>query len=157
MKVSCNSDGRMFLEVEDDEDWKILRGITHDALSSDMPLSERLASLMTNPEMAGDWQEYVLPELEEGFREDLKKVAAAVSNAHVAAKGEVGLLEISPHDRILWYGALNQARLAIEDCQCFGADAPLDPQLLSPQRRRPYLRSQFYAALQSLLLDLGLG
>jgi hypothetical protein len=60
---------------------------------------------------------------------------------------------IEPDDAFQWYGALNQARLALEDLHHFGPEDQVAIGELSPASRSAFFRSHFYLALQSLLLD----
>ena len=60
---------------------------------------------------------------------------------------------ITREDGFSWYSALNQARLALEEKYHFGPGEEIEPGNLPIESRTSFLRSQFYCALQSLLLD----
>jgi hypothetical protein len=141
------------IDIEDDGDWKVLMGITHDALSCDESLGRRMGNLITDDEVAPDWEEYIIPDLEETFQGELSHVATAVAAARVECGGGAGLLWITPGDAAQWYGALNQARLALEEIHHFGPGEKINSAALQPNSRNAFLRSQFYCAVQSLLLE----
>ena len=156
MKILLTQDGGLRIEVEDPDDWRLLKGITHDAVSCDEKLASRLGNLVTDPDVAPDWQEYIVPDLDEGFSSDLFAVASAIAAARFNAAGAAGTLWI-PCDQVFpWYSALNQARLALEQRFQFGPGPAVDPARLPPAHRAAFLRSQFYCAIQSLLLELGM-
>lgn len=153
MKILPTLEGGLRIDIEDDGDWKVLQGITHDALSCDESLSNRMGSLITDADLAPDWKEYIIPDLEESFQGELSHVSTVVAAAHVECGGGSGPLWITRDDAQLWYGALNQARLALEDIHRFGPGGKLYPNALPANSHNAYLRSQFYCAVQSLLLE----
>jgi hypothetical protein len=69
------------------------------------------------------------------------------------ADGGEGSVWISKADGFIWYGALNQARLSIEDEHHFGPRDYVDVEDLPPPVKSAFIRAQFYLGLQSLLLD----
>lgn len=153
MKILRTLEGGLRVDTEDAEDWILLMGITHDAVSCDRNLAERLGGLVTDQELADDWREFIIPDLEETFQTDLAHVASAVSAAQLEATGGAGHLWITRDEAMTWYSALNQARLAIEEIHRFGPGERIRPETLTPDQQAAFLRSQFYCALQSLLLD----
>jgi hypothetical protein len=153
MKIMPTLEGGLRIDIEDDGDWKVLLGITHDALSCDESLGRRMGNLITDEEVAPDWEEYIIPDLDESFQGELSHVATAVAAARVECGGGAGLLWITPRDALPWYGALNQARLALEELHHFGQGEKLDLAALPAPSRNAFLRSQFYCAMQSLLLE----
>ena len=153
MKVMTTLEGGLRVECEDEGDWKLLQYITHDALGCDENLARRLARLIEDQDVAGDWHDFILPELEEGFHADLTHVATAIASARVECGGSAGPLWITRDDALRWYSALNQARLALEEIHHFGPAEDLHPDELPPSKRNTFLRSQFYCAIQSLLLE----
>jgi hypothetical protein len=152
VKIMPTLEGGLRIEFEDDADWRVLGGIVGDAVSCDRTLAARLGSAVGDADVAADWLEFVVPELERSFEADLVHVGRALESARRVAAGGSGCLWVKREDALHWYGALNQARLALEEIHRFGPAEVVDPEHLSPQRRAPFLRSQFYCAVQSLLL-----
>jgi len=148
MKVAPVLKGGLRIDAESPLDWMVLRCITHDARGGGLDLADRVAAAMEADEGAEDWRDFVLPDLREGFNAQLAAIDAAVGAAGVG--DEAGSLFIAPEDAELWYGGLNQARLALEErYQLSEADLPE----MTPGRRSAWFRSQFYLHVQSLLLD----
>jgi hypothetical protein len=150
MKITPTLEGGLRIDVEDSGDWAVLLGITRDAVSHDEKLSDRLGRLITAEELADDWKELVVPELEDGFHTDLANVAGAIRAAESSGGGR---LWITRENAWHWYSALNQARLALHEIHRFQAGEELTAADSEPGRRGAFLRSQFYCAFQSLLLD----
>lgn len=146
-------DGGLRIDAEDPGDWQILKSITHDAVACDEKLAQRLGNLVTDEEVAPDWREYVVPDLEEGFSSAVLHVTTSIAAARLESGGGPGPLWITRDDAFHWYSALNQARLALEDRFHFGPGERVDPADLTPLRRAAFLRSQFDCAVQSLLLE----
>jgi hypothetical protein len=153
MKIMQTLEGGLRIDVEDASDWMILQGITSDAVSCDENLSSRLGKLITDEEVAADWKEYIIPDLQDGFSSDLQHVTTAIATSQLECGGGPGSLWITPDDAMRWYSALNQARLAIEECYHFGPSENIRPAALPEVYRPPFMRSQFYCALQSMLLE----
>jgi hypothetical protein len=153
MKIMPTLDGGLMIDADDPGDWQLLKGITSDAVSCDEKLAERLGKLITEVEVARDWRDYVIPDLEAGFSEDVLHVATSIAAARVECGGGPGPLWITRDDAFHWYSALNQARLALEELFHFGLSQFIDPGALPPVRRAAFLRAQFYCAIQSLLLE----
>ena len=153
MKIMPTLDGGLMIDADDPGDWQLLKGITTDAVSGDEKLALRLGNLITEEELARDWQDYVIPDLDAGFSTDVLHVATSIAAARVDAGGGPGPLWITRDDAFHWYSALNQARLALEERFHFGPSQAIDPGTLPPSRRSAFLRSQFYCAIQSLLLE----
>lgn len=153
MKILPTLEGGLRIDAEDPGDWLLLLGITQDAVSCDEKLAERLGNMITDEEVAPDWREYIVPDLDETFHADLEHVAAAIAAARVGCGGAAGPLWITSEDAFHWYSALNQARLALEETHHFGPAENLLPTDLTPPTRNAFLRSQFYCAIQSLLLE----
>lgn len=66
---------------------------------------------------------------------------------------------IIPYDHVeSWYGALNQARLVMQERYNFPEVESLDAivALLASENLKPYLTSRFYTEIQAALLDLGM-
>jgi len=153
MKIMPTLEGGLRIEVEDAGDWQLIKGITHDAVSCEENLANRLGNLIKDPAVAPDWREFIVPDLAEGFSADLLYVASLIAAARVEADGGPGPLWITRDDAFHWYSTLNQARLALEERFHFGPGEAIDPTALPPAVRSAFLRSQFYCAIQSLLLE----
>ena len=153
MKIIPTLEGGLMIDADDPGDWQLLKGITTDAVASDEKLARRLGNLIADDDLALDWKEYVVPDLEAGFSADVLYVATSITAARVDSGGGPGPLWITRDDAFQWYSALNQARLALEERFHFGPSQVIDPGELPPLRRAAFLRSQFYCAIQSLLLE----
>lgn len=153
MKIMQTLEGGLRIDAEDEGDWDLLDGITQDAVSGDEPLAQRLGSLITDEDVAPDWKEYIVPDLEEEFSADLLHVQTAIAVARFESVGKSGPLWITPEDATQWFSALNQARLALEERFHFGPSERVNPASLPALPRSAFLRSQFYCAVQSLLLE----
>lgn len=152
MKIMRTLEGGLRIDAEDEDDWRILTGIVHDAVACDEHLAKRLGKLITDEQIAPDWNEYIVPDLDETFQSELSFVAATVAAARLECGGGPGPLWISRDEAMQWYSALNQARLAIEERFQFGPGEWIDPAGLPRFARSAFLRSQFYLEMQSRLL-----
>lgn len=153
MKAMPTLDGGLRLDTEDAEDWEMLRSIVTDASARGSDLAKHLGSFISEEAGAEDWEELVVPDLREAFQDELAQVGAAIESAISNSDGEAGPLWIAAEDGFHWYSALNQARLALEEQHHFGPLERLDPKGLKPARRDAFIRSRFYCAVQSMLLD----
>lgn len=153
MKVSPTLEGGLRIDAEDLSDWEVLHAILHDARRGDVDLAGSLGALISEEAGAEDWQEFVVPDLRDEFDQQISRVAKAIESAMEQSGGEPGSIWISRNDGFIWYGALNQARLAIEELHHFGPSEDVAMEELHPARRSAFFRSQFYLAIQSLLLD----
>jgi len=95
-----------------------------------------------------EWDEWVVPELVDGFDAQCDHVTSAINQAR---KMETPQVEITREDADLWYGALNQSRLALQDRYRFDALSP--EQMESEEIQQAYLRDRFYSSIQSVLLE----
>ena len=153
MKVAPTLEGGLRLDAEDAEDWEILRCIAVDAHSRHTDLADSMGGLIGEEAGGDDWREYVVPDLREAFEDELGGVGAAIESAAHKAEDGPGSLWITPAEAFAWYSALNQARLALEDNFHFGPTDHIDPGPMAEDARDAYLRSKFYVAIQSLLLE----
>lgn len=153
MKIMQTLEGGLRVDLEDEEDWGILLGILRDATSCEDKLAERLGNMVTAKEVADDWKEFIVPDLDATFDADLTHVSNSITAARLESAGGPGPLWISKDDGFRWYSALNQARLAIEERYHFGPSESVDPKGLTPESSGALLRSLIYTNLQSLLLD----
>jgi len=148
MNVFPTLDGGLRLEIEDDSDWQVLMAISFDA---ERDLASDLSELMDEESM---WEDLVMPDLKSHFSSQLEHVLKAVRTLKkVTPEGEIGELHISREDADTWYGALNQARLALEEAHQFGPAEDVKIIDLPDRQRQGYFRDRFYCHLQSLLIE----
>jgi len=156
MRVLPTLEGGLRIEVQTAADWLVLEQIAPDALVGGPDhLPEQLGVLMDDE---SQWADLVIPELREFFSGQLKHVAETVREAQRgASQGEeapAGDVFIRREAGADWYGALNQARLALESRYRFGGlQGGADLEMFPEAKRSAFLRSQFYCALQGILLE----
>ena len=148
MKIAPTLDGGLAIEPSSDIDWEVLAMIVQDIGGSDH-LSKSLASLMVD---GSEWEEYVMPDLTSNFNAQANHVAAAIKEAR--SKEETAIF-IHPEKADVWYGALNQARLALESRYQLSDYDDFDE--ASEDLRSAYFRDRFYCFLQSTLLEYVMG
>lgn len=146
MKAAPTLDGRLRIDLEDERDRMVLEAIVVDAQTDGGGLADALAC-MQDPDDE-DWEEFVKPELTDLFDSQLAVVVHAVDEA-----GVPGPVFVVKEDAEAWYGALNRARLALEDaCDL----STLDEESLDDKPseiRSAFHRSRFYMTIQGLLLE----
>ena len=152
MKVMPTLEGGLRIDIESSSDWLVLEQIPTDAVEEKLfSLPEELAALMDDD---SDWDSLVAPELADLFSGQVDHVAEAVAKAAADGEDESGEIFIPREDARDWYGALNQARLALENRWGFSGSEEEDVLVGAPlQKRSAFIRSQFYLILQGLLLD----
>jgi hypothetical protein len=155
MKITPSPTGGLLIAVEEPNDWHLLLDILRDAQGSGFDLATHVGGKMDLSSDWHDWEEFVIPDIREGFLAHLKTLLIAIESARLEAAGGPGLVSIPREDAFHWYSALNQARLAIEAAHHLGPGDTIDPSQLSQARLKAFLRSQFYCAIQSFLLDSG--
>jgi hypothetical protein len=117
-----------------------------------------------DPEIPGgeklndEWREHILPDLRTEFSRQLDVVSEDVKKARSRGGRNGPRFEVLiPFEHVeAWYGALNQARVVMQERYQFPEiDSPnaLIGLLQSPNLK-PFLTSRFYIQLQSALLDL---
>ncbi|MFT6862886.1 MAG: hypothetical protein ACJAVK_001446 [Akkermansiaceae bacterium] len=144
MKIGPTVAGGLKLVPEAEKDWIVLLEIANDGQGK---LSKRLAKLMDEDSM---WDEIVVPELEQEF----SKQRLAVMREVVKAKEDKSDIHIVKKSAEIWYGALNQARLGLEERYKFGPREFTEASKIEdPVARAAYYRSDFYCTVQSLLLQ----
>ena len=108
-----------------------------------------------------DWREYTLPDFREQFSRQIDTVQADLA----AAREKPGTSEGPFHDVTVpldhvdaWYGALNQARLVMQERYRFPEKETPEAlfELLESENIGPYFTSRFYMEIQSVLLELGM-
>ena len=146
-------EGGLRIEVETSTDWLVLEQIAPDALEGggeDLPA--RLSALMDE---GSEWDEMVVPELEDFFTGQLRTVRDTIHAAQQeSTDAPEGQFFITQAEGAQWYGALNQARIALETHYQFGPGQELtEVESFPAPKRSAFIRSQFYCALQSVLLE----
>jgi len=109
-----------------------------------------------------DWREHVVPDLEQQFAQQLDVVTEDLKNVRKSggtAPGSENFEFLIPYEHVDdWYGALNQARLVMQERHHFpeldSTEALM--KLLQSDDLRPYLTARFYIEIQSALLDLAM-
>ncbi len=145
MTIAPTVSGGLKLIPEEDQDWVVLLKIAHDG---DGDLAQHFAGLMDEDSM---WEDIVVPELESEFSTQRKKVLKDVMEAR--ERKSDGLI-IDRKDAEIWYGAFNQARLAMEEKYRFGPREFRDSDDFEDEEMRSaYFRNEFYGTVQSLLLE----
>jgi hypothetical protein len=153
MKALPTLEGGLRIDAEDASDWELLRAIIIDATDCPTDLASRLGGLISEEAGASDWEEYVVPDLREEFQDQLAQISAAVEAASFHAQNGPGPIWITREDAAAWYSSLNQARLAMEEHFHFGTSEAVEVEGLTPERQAAFIRSKFYCAIQSLLLE----
>ena len=128
-------------------DWDELQLICSD---DDRPtyLAQSLADLMDED---SEWGEYVVPDLEENFRNQTQFVDATIKR--VRQSNEPAIF-IPPAEAELWYGAINQVRLSLQaSYDVEELDEASDLNDWEPELKSAYFRNRFYLLLQSMLLE----
>lgn len=153
MKVVPIPEGGLRIKIATPSDWLVLEQIAPDALKiEEKSLSSRFSALMDKP---SEWDEVVVPDLNDLFDSQISCVQHTVQEARKGPPDSSDhQLFISPEDGPRWYGALNQARIALESYYRFGTAQDISEVESFPEAKRAaFIRSQFYSALQSVLLE----
>jgi hypothetical protein len=148
MRVAPTLNGGLRIDAEAPGDWDSLRSIVRDAKPAE--LAHRLTEATGSD--TEDWEEFVQPELQTTFEGQLEIVRTTIEDAADLALEGPGPLFISKSNAQDWYGALNQARLALHARYDFAQEDP-DPEKMSVKKRAAFYRNQFYSIVQDLLLD----
>ena len=143
MTILPTLEGGLSIQPESDADWSVLERITMD-MGRPGHLAESLAGLMDEE---SEWDEWVVPDLVEAFDSQMTYVAAAIQHARDQS---AETLTISPNDADRWYGAVNQARLALQSRYRLDVIESLNQ--VPDEVIQAYFRDRFYTALLSLLL-----
>jgi len=146
MKIGPTLEGGLRIDVETAFDWMLLRCIPADARGAKVELADRLGELMRSDQGEEDWRDYVLPDLRSQFDGQISLIEKALDQPG-EEPAEIVILRA---DGERWYGALNQARLALEARYHFNEDE--DPDTLTPGKRTAWYRYNTYQRIQSLLL-----
>ncbi|MBK1854818.1 hypothetical protein JO972_07595 [Verrucomicrobiaceae bacterium 5K15] len=138
-------EGGLAIEPSSETDWVVLEQITQD-VGRPAHLAESLAGLMDED---SDWEEFVVPDLASSFNSQCKLVEKTIEHAR---EHDEPVVFIKPKQAEMWYGAINQARLALE--ARYQLDATEDAiEDAAPELRSAHFRNRFYLMLQSMLLE----
>ncbi len=147
MKILPTLEGGLCIIPESEIDWDELQLICSD---DDRPtyLAESLADLMDED---SEWGEYVVPDLEEGFRNQTQFVDATIKRAR---QNKEPAIFIPPAEAELWYGAINQVRLSLQaSYDVEELDEAGDVDEMESELKSAYFRNRFYLLMQSMLLE----
>jgi len=150
MKVAPTLAGGLKIEAEAPGDWAVLHWILQDAAAGSVDLAERLGRGMR--EAGSDWENYVVPDLRAEFSAQASLVEKTLAAAMDESGGGPGEIFIAGDEILSWFGALNQARLGLEERYHFGEDGLASLAAMGASRRSGYLRGRFYAAVQEIML-----
>ncbi len=148
MTILPTLEGGLSIQPESDTDWSVLEMITTD-MGRPGDLAASLAGLMDEE---SEWDEWVVPDLVEAFDSQIAYVATAIQRARDQS---AETLTITPNDADRWYGAVNQARLALQSRYRLDVMESLDD--VPDEVIQAYFRDRFYTALLSLLLEFVMG
>lgn len=148
MKAAPTLDGRLRIDLESKIDLAALQSITTDARSIARDLADRLADGITEPTIAADWKTYVTDELKHGFNGQLKLIDDAL---HEVKEPTGETLFITGENAMEWYGALNQARMALEERYLISDITDINQ--LQGSERQALMRAQFYQTFQSMIFQ----
>ena len=151
MKLVPTLEGGLRLDAESPVDVRFLQAIVHDAASHD--LARNLGGLMTDETLAQDWEDFVIPDLQDGFDHQIDHVSRALEAALAAPGDATATLWIKPADAPAWYGALNQARLALEEIHGLSRLERSDLAGANPALLSAVFRCRFYQEFQERLLE----
>ncbi|MEO1856043.1 MAG: DUF2017 family protein [Rubritalea sp.] len=155
MRVAPTLDRSLRIDAENATDWLVLEMICTDASQMpDEPLADKLALFMAADE---DWTELITPELADQFSSQIIHVSRAISTAE-KAQDLTGSLFIKPEEANTWFGAINQARLSLEERFEVSkyddlADDEQSIEFEDPSLKAAIIRYHFYTSLQSILLE----
>ncbi len=148
MTLTPTLEGGLVIEPGSEKDWQVLQMISRDSGRSAY-LAESLAGLMIED---SEWEEYVVPDLTSSFDRQSSYVAVTIEEAR---KHGEQVIFVKPKHAEQWYGAVNQARLALEARYKL---SKLDDLEGAPdEMRSAYFRDRFYLMLQSMLLEYVMG
>jgi hypothetical protein len=144
MKILPTLEGGLSIVPESDSDWAVLEMIPVD-MERPGHLAESLAGLMDEE---SEWDQWVVPDLREVFESQSSYVAAAIQYARIQSPAEI---YITSKDVDRWYGAINQARLALQAQYHLDALESFDdaPEIVL----QAYFRDRFYVFLLGMFLE----
>ena len=153
MKAAPTLEGGLRIDIERKSDWAILSLICIDARGPEGHcLAQQLGQQSSTHPLSEneDWKDYVIPDLHDTFSKQILDVAAQISAANQQLE-EAGSILIKREQVDTWFGALNQARLHLEDQ--YQLSSQPEEELDSLARSAKY-RYEFYTLVQSWLLSV---
>ncbi len=156
MRIAPTLQGGLRIDIESMLDWARLELIAIDGARNESTLGLKLGGRM---ELDKDWIDYVLPDLEADFSSQLQYVHKEVRVAR-SKDSEKGEIHITSENVGLWYGALNQARIALESELELSQYDEIDSDTvksLSNEVRSAIIRNHFYTVIQTNLLEQVMG
>lgn len=152
MRMAPTLQGGLRLDIESLLDWARLEMICIDASKINTLLSNTLAEKM---QIEADWRNYVMPDLDAMFSEQISSIYSTIKTARSRGEEEAEL-HIDSESADTWYGALNQARLALEEkygLSKYEAEPLDDLANLTEETKAALMRSNFYAILQNGIIE----
>lgn len=154
MKLAPTLKGGLRIDADSLEDWMVLDAICADAASlPGAPLYDRLSEKMAKDP---DWEEFVAPDVRSQFSDQIAHISRAISSAPMD-EDQAGSIFISKEDAPLWYGALNQARISLEQVfhlsELDEFEDLDDLGDIGEEKRSAVIRGHFYSYFQCLLLE----
>ncbi len=126
-----------------------------------------LPEVVDDEEVAADWREYVQPELETRFQDEIQLVASDLRKAEELGKigrnGNLYRLKVPVEHAETWYSVLNQARLILnEDHEIARTERGLMagdelPTAIDEQKWLIMVQYRIYGAIQEFLLTYLMG
>lgn len=138
---------------------KFARGKGADLFLNPSVVRDELASSDRGREMNEEWAEFVAPDLQSLFDDQLARVVSDLEAAEpsIGVPGAVDVV-IPPSHLEAWFGSLNQARLAMNaefGCEEFEGAEPSDPEndeVLSDEQHFAMQHFMFYRFLQEMIM-----
>jgi len=149
MQFGPTVDGRIKISLESQTDYYFFAELVRDAAGDEQ--AKALADQVGKHTDDEDWDEYVKPELIQGYREDLYAVVSSVGQYQ-----EEGLEEFFIDDEVarVWYSTLNQARLRLEvEHKISEVPYEITPEECGEELFLALVKSEHYLKLQSMILD----
>ena len=156
MKIYPTVKKGLAIDVEQPHEGELFKTLLEDAIGSqnqgNQSLAESLSLWMANDE---DWQEFVVPELDEFFALQIQNVRDEL--VPIFSKEFPCRLLLSEDVADAWFGCLNQARIQLENRYELSIFEPEDDFMSEESefdiKHAAYMRNEFYSMLQGALLE----
>ena len=151
MRIAPTLQGGLRIDIESLLDWASLEFIAIDAAKLEGSLPQSLGSKM---KMDDDWKELILPDLQQSFDHQVQSVNREIKLAR-SENAEQGEIHITSENLEPWYGALNQARIALENEHQISQynDIKELEEVLEDDIQVAFIKYHFYTVLQEHLLE----